>query len=151
MILPFCWNGAFQFIFGWLKVGHKFLYLIVLTDPLSAVILIWRLYALYNQSKLILHLLIGSFLIIVALSIVLEVYLYSRPEAFSGESQFLLGSICVQADGLLYSDRNSNSERQILHGFLQNRANVCDLYFHPDRMLRYLPGCSRRPRPRETP
>lgn len=50
---------------------------------LAEVILIWRLYALYNQSKLILHLLIGSFLVIVALSIVIDIYLYSRPEAFS--------------------------------------------------------------------
>lgn len=135
MLLPCCWNGAFQFIFGWLKASHTFLYLIVLTDFPSAVILIWRLYALYNQSKLILHLLIGSFFIIVSLSIVIDAYLYSRPEAFSGDFQFLLGLVCMQADISLYSGRNSNSKRQILHGFLQSRAYVCDLCFHPDRML----------------
>jgi hypothetical protein len=50
---------------------------------LAEVILIWRLYALYNQSKFILNLLIGSFLIIVALTIGIDSYLYSRPEAFS--------------------------------------------------------------------
>lgn len=102
---------------------------------LAEVILIWRLYALYNQSKLILHLLIGSFLVIVALSIVIDIYLYSRPEAFSGDFQFLLGLICVQANASLYSDRDSNSKRQVLHGCLQSRAYVCDLCFYPDRVL----------------
>jgi len=46
-------------------------------------ILIWRLYALYNRSKRLLHILSGLFLPIVALSIGTDVYLYSRPRAFS--------------------------------------------------------------------
>ncbi|KAG1775212.1 hypothetical protein EV702DRAFT_1047077 [Suillus placidus] len=50
---------------------------------LAEVSLIWRLYALYNQSKFILYVLIGLFLIIVALSIGFDIFLYSRPEAFS--------------------------------------------------------------------
>ncbi|KAG0709439.1 hypothetical protein DFH29DRAFT_231103 [Suillus ampliporus] len=50
---------------------------------LAEVILIWRLYALYNQSKLILYVLLGLFIPIVALSIAMDVFLYSRPAAFS--------------------------------------------------------------------
>ncbi|KAG1795112.1 uncharacterized protein HD556DRAFT_392955 [Suillus plorans] len=50
---------------------------------LAEVILIWRLYALYNRSKFILYLLVGLFLVIAALSIGIDIYLYSRPEAFS--------------------------------------------------------------------
>lgn len=50
----------------------------------SAAILIWRLYALYNRSRRILYVLLGLFLPIVALSIATDVYLYSRPSAFSG-------------------------------------------------------------------
>jgi hypothetical protein len=46
-------------------------------------ILIWRLYALYNRSKSLLYVLIGLFLIIVALSVGMDIYLYSRPVAFS--------------------------------------------------------------------
>ncbi|KAG2144258.1 hypothetical protein DEU56DRAFT_236304 [Suillus clintonianus] len=46
-------------------------------------ILIWRLYALCNQSKLLLYVLGGSFLPIVALLIGTDIYLYSRPNAFS--------------------------------------------------------------------
>ncbi|KAJ8583418.1 hypothetical protein M405DRAFT_884843 [Rhizopogon salebrosus TDB-379] len=46
-------------------------------------ILIWRLYALYNQSKRILCVLLGLFLPIVALSIGADTYLYSRHKAFS--------------------------------------------------------------------
>ncbi|KAG0700768.1 hypothetical protein DFH29DRAFT_604737 [Suillus ampliporus] len=50
---------------------------------LTEVILIWRLYALYNQSKLLLYVLLGLFLPIVALYIGMNIYLYSRPSAFS--------------------------------------------------------------------
>ncbi|KAG2341827.1 hypothetical protein BDR05DRAFT_429510 [Suillus weaverae] len=50
---------------------------------LAEVSLIWRLYALYNQSKFILYVVIGLFLLIVGLSIGSDVFLYSRPEAFS--------------------------------------------------------------------
>ncbi|KAG1812773.1 uncharacterized protein BJ212DRAFT_1578527 [Suillus subaureus] len=46
-------------------------------------ILIWRLYALCNQSKLLLYVLVGLFLPIVALSIGTDIYLYSRPNVFS--------------------------------------------------------------------
>lgn len=46
-------------------------------------ILIWRLYALCNQSKLLLCVLVGSFLPIVALSLGTDIYLYSRPSMFS--------------------------------------------------------------------
>ncbi|KAG1866915.1 hypothetical protein F4604DRAFT_941080 [Suillus subluteus] len=46
-------------------------------------ILIWRLYALCNRSKLLLYVLVGLFLPIVALSIGTDIYLYSRPNVFS--------------------------------------------------------------------
>lgn len=60
-----------------LEWGFSFYFL------LAEVILIWRLYALYNRSKFILYLLVGLFLVIAALSIGSDIYLYSRPEAFS--------------------------------------------------------------------
>ncbi|KAG1907944.1 uncharacterized protein F5891DRAFT_974544 [Suillus fuscotomentosus] len=60
-----------------LEWGFSFYFL------LAEVILIWRLYALYNRSKFILYLLVGLFLVIAALSIGIDIYLYSRPEAFS--------------------------------------------------------------------
>ncbi|KAG1719312.1 uncharacterized protein EDB91DRAFT_475120 [Suillus paluster] len=50
---------------------------------LAEVILIWRLYALYNQSKRLLYVLLGLFLPIVALYIGMDIYLYSRPSVFS--------------------------------------------------------------------
>jgi hypothetical protein len=46
-------------------------------------ILIWRLYAICNQSKLLLYVLVGLFLPIVALSIGTDIYLYSRRNVFS--------------------------------------------------------------------
>ncbi|KAG1735903.1 uncharacterized protein EDB91DRAFT_543961 [Suillus paluster] len=49
----------------------------------SEVILIWRLYALCNQSRLLLYVLVGLFLPIVALSIGMDIFLYSRRDAFS--------------------------------------------------------------------
>ncbi|KAG2143818.1 uncharacterized protein EDB93DRAFT_1251869 [Suillus bovinus] len=49
----------------------------------AEVILIWRLYAICNQSKLVLHVLVGLFLPIVALSIGTDIYLYSRRQVFS--------------------------------------------------------------------
>ncbi|KAG1812938.1 uncharacterized protein BJ212DRAFT_440848 [Suillus subaureus] len=60
---------------------------------LAEVILIWRLYALY-QSRSILYVLIGLFSIVVAISVGMDIFLYSRPVAFSGE--FLLGSIACK-------------------------------------------------------
>ncbi|KAG1739049.1 hypothetical protein EDB19DRAFT_872043 [Suillus lakei] len=50
---------------------------------LAEVILIWRIYALYNQSKPILYVLLGLFIPVVALYIAVDVFLWSRPEAFS--------------------------------------------------------------------
>jgi hypothetical protein len=67
----------------------------------SSAILIWRLYALYNQSKRILCVLLGLFLPIVALSIGADTYLYSRRKAFSGE--FWLGSSWLQADFISFA------------------------------------------------
>lgn len=49
----------------------------------AEIILIWRLYALCNQSKLVLHVLVGLFVPIVALSIGTDIYLYSRRNVFS--------------------------------------------------------------------
>lgn len=49
---------------------------------IAEVILIWRLYALYNRSKLLLRILLGLFLPIVAASIGADVFLYSRPSMF---------------------------------------------------------------------
>ncbi|KAJ8587560.1 hypothetical protein M405DRAFT_302792 [Rhizopogon salebrosus TDB-379] len=46
-------------------------------------ILIWRLYALYNQSRRLLYVLLGLFLPIVVLMIGTDIYLYSRRSAFS--------------------------------------------------------------------
>lgn len=46
-------------------------------------ILIWRLYALSSRSKLLLYVLLGTFLPIVALLIGTDIYLYSRPYTFS--------------------------------------------------------------------
>ncbi|KAG1787504.1 uncharacterized protein HD556DRAFT_1501744 [Suillus plorans] len=52
-------------------------------NPALAAILIWRLYAICDQSKLLLYVLVGLFLPIVALSIGTDIYLYSRRSAFS--------------------------------------------------------------------
>ncbi|KAG2033849.1 hypothetical protein BDR03DRAFT_653387 [Suillus americanus] len=49
----------------------------------AQIILIWRLYALYNRSKLLLRLLLGLFLPIVAVSIGTDIFLYSRSSVFS--------------------------------------------------------------------
>lgn len=49
----------------------------------AEVILIWRLYALYNRSKLLLRVLLGLFIPIVAVSIATDVFLYSRSSVFS--------------------------------------------------------------------
>ncbi|KAJ8587697.1 hypothetical protein M405DRAFT_290077 [Rhizopogon salebrosus TDB-379] len=46
-------------------------------------ILIWRLCALYNQSKRLLYVLLATFLPIVALEIGTDIYLYSRRSAYS--------------------------------------------------------------------
>jgi hypothetical protein len=46
-------------------------------------VLIWRLYALCNQSRLLLYVLVGLFLPIIALSIGTDIYLYSIRNVFS--------------------------------------------------------------------
>ncbi|KAG2137664.1 hypothetical protein BD769DRAFT_1637996 [Suillus cothurnatus] len=74
-ILSCLWNGAIPHI----VVLHKH---IARTEFASTVILIWRLYALYNRSKLLLRILLGLFLPIVAASIGADVFLYSRPSMF---------------------------------------------------------------------
>jgi hypothetical protein len=53
-----------------------------------AVILIWRLYALCNQSKRILYILLGFFLPIVALYIAVDIFLWSQHSAVSSEFLF---------------------------------------------------------------
>ncbi|KAG2368312.1 hypothetical protein BDR07DRAFT_1478369 [Suillus spraguei] len=50
---------------------------------LTEVILIWRLYVLYNKSKLILYVLLGFFLPIVGLYIAVDIFLWSRLSAIS--------------------------------------------------------------------
>jgi hypothetical protein len=50
---------------------------------LAEVILIWRLYVIYNQSKLILHVLLGLFLPIIALYIGVDIFLWSRASAIT--------------------------------------------------------------------
>ncbi|KAG1846484.1 hypothetical protein C8R48DRAFT_732907, partial [Suillus tomentosus] len=50
---------------------------------LAEVILILRLYALYNRSKPILYVLLGLFLPVVALYIAIDVFLWSRPSSIS--------------------------------------------------------------------
>ncbi|KAG2072399.1 hypothetical protein BDR04DRAFT_409888 [Suillus decipiens] len=49
----------------------------------AEVILIWRLYAICHQSKLVLYVLVGLFVPIVALYIGIDIYLYSRRSVFS--------------------------------------------------------------------
>ncbi|KAG1873208.1 hypothetical protein F4604DRAFT_1681249 [Suillus subluteus] len=48
---------------------------------LAEVILIWRLYAIYNQSKLLLYVLLGLFLPVVVIYIAMDIFLWSRPSA----------------------------------------------------------------------
>ncbi|KAG2035125.1 hypothetical protein BDR03DRAFT_1012819 [Suillus americanus] len=50
---------------------------------LAEVVLIWRLYVLYNQSKLILYILLGLFLPVIALYIAMDIFLWSRPSAMT--------------------------------------------------------------------
>jgi hypothetical protein len=74
-----------------LAEGKSYLHILcdtfALTDFAFAVILIWRLYVLY-QSKLILYILLGSFLPIVALYIAMDIFLWSRPSSLSGKFLF---------------------------------------------------------------
>jgi len=76
-------NGVFLYIFAWEKVSQGRIHTFSHTHFAFAVILIWRLYALYNQSKPILYVLLGLFIPIVALYIAVDIYLWSRPSAIS--------------------------------------------------------------------
>jgi hypothetical protein len=145
-------NGDFLYIFAWRKVSHISIHsrTFALTDFAFTVVLIWRLYVLYNQSKLILYVLLGFFLPVVALYIAMDIFLWSRPSAMSGESLFCLGSL--QANAWLHSARNNNhSKYEVLPSFSPYRTYACDICFHPRHMLRYSLGCSRHCRPQEAP
>lgn len=79
-----CWGGLFYIseapcygIFLFFQWGFSVYFC------LAEVILIWRLYALYNQSKPLLYILVGLFLPIVALYIAVDAFLWSRPSALS--------------------------------------------------------------------
>ncbi|KAG2363934.1 hypothetical protein BDR07DRAFT_1402852 [Suillus spraguei] len=50
---------------------------------LAEVVLVWRLYALHNQSKLILYVLLGFLLPVIGLYIAMNIFLWSRPSAMS--------------------------------------------------------------------
>jgi len=90
MFLLFWSIGATRRIFASRKASHSSPNSSSLNaDFASAVILIWRLYAISDRSKRLLYGVLGLFLPIVALSIGTDVYLYSRPSAFSG--RFWLG------------------------------------------------------------
>ncbi|KAG1874854.1 hypothetical protein F4604DRAFT_1680741 [Suillus subluteus] len=60
---------------------------------LTEVILIWRLYVLYNQSKLILYLLLGLFSPVVVLYIGVDIFLWSRSSAVSVEEIIITPNI----------------------------------------------------------
>jgi hypothetical protein len=89
-----CWGGLFYIpqapcygIFVFMQWGISAYF------ALAKVILIWRLYALYNQSKRILYVLLGLFLPIVALYITVDIYLWSRPSAISMEEVIITPNI----------------------------------------------------------
>ncbi|KAG2346274.1 hypothetical protein BDR05DRAFT_73978 [Suillus weaverae] len=79
-----CWGGLF-YIPEAVSYG-MFLFLqwsFSVYFCLAEIILIWRLYALHNQSKRILYVLLGLLLPIVALYIAVDIFLWSRPSAIS--------------------------------------------------------------------
>ncbi|KAG2103068.1 uncharacterized protein F5147DRAFT_838607 [Suillus discolor] len=83
-IISACWGGLF-YIPEAVSYG-MFLFIqwsLSVYFCLGEVILIWRLYALYNQSKPILYVLLVLFIPIVALYIAVDIYLWSRPSAIS--------------------------------------------------------------------
>ncbi|KAG2364662.1 hypothetical protein BDR07DRAFT_770340 [Suillus spraguei] len=79
-----CWGGMF-YMSG--KVSYDIVVVLEWGGSVyfcfAEAILIWRLYALSSRSKLLLYVLLGTFLPIVALLIGTDIYLYSRPHAFS--------------------------------------------------------------------
>ncbi|KAG2069812.1 hypothetical protein BDR04DRAFT_1101087 [Suillus decipiens] len=60
---------------------------------LAEVVLIWRLYAVYDQSKLILYVLLGLLLPVVALYVAMNTFLWSRPSAVSVREVIITPSI----------------------------------------------------------
>ncbi|KAG2043603.1 hypothetical protein BDR03DRAFT_941826 [Suillus americanus] len=89
-----CWGGLFYIpeapcygIFLFMQWGISAYF------ALAKVILIWRLYALYNQSKPILYILLGLFLPIVALYIAVDIFLWSRPSAISVQEVIITPNI----------------------------------------------------------
>ncbi|KAG2149876.1 hypothetical protein BD769DRAFT_1381599 [Suillus cothurnatus] len=60
---------------------------------LTEVVLIWRLYVLYNKPKLLLYVLLGLFLPIVALYIAVDIFLWSRPSAISVQETIITPNI----------------------------------------------------------
>ncbi|KAG1867325.1 hypothetical protein F4604DRAFT_927834 [Suillus subluteus] len=89
-----CWGGLFYIpeavsygIFLFMQWG------ISAYCALAKVILIWRLYALYGQSKLILYVLSGLFLPVVALYIAMDIFLWSRPSAISVQEVIITPNI----------------------------------------------------------
>jgi hypothetical protein len=83
-IIGACWGGLFYMpeapcygIFLLMQWSYSVYFC------LAEVVLIWRLYALHNQSKPILYILVGLFLPIVPLYIAVDIFLWSRPSAIS--------------------------------------------------------------------
>ncbi|KAG1850923.1 hypothetical protein F4604DRAFT_1959292 [Suillus subluteus] len=79
-----CWGGLFYIpeavsygMFLLMQWSYSVYYC------LAEVVLIWRLYAIYNQSKLLLYVLLGLFLPIIAIYIAMDIFLWSRPSAIS--------------------------------------------------------------------
>ncbi|KAG2139265.1 hypothetical protein DEU56DRAFT_324950 [Suillus clintonianus] len=72
-----CWGGLFY----------------IPEAPYVRIILIWRLYALYNQSKPILYVLLGLFIPVIALYIAMDIFLWSRPSAISTEEVMITPNI----------------------------------------------------------
>ncbi|KAG2122933.1 hypothetical protein DEU56DRAFT_67947 [Suillus clintonianus] len=89
-----CWGGLFYIPAA---VSH-IIFLIMqwgwsLYFCLAEVLLIWRLYALYNQSKPILYVLLGLFLPVIALYIAMDIFLWSRPSAVSTDEIIITPNI----------------------------------------------------------
>ncbi|KAG2153151.1 hypothetical protein DEU56DRAFT_470314 [Suillus clintonianus] len=89
-----CWGGLFYIPEA---VSHGIFLLmqwgISLYFCLAEVILIWRLYVLYNQSKPVLYVLLGFFIPVIALYIAMDIFLWSRPSAISTEEVMITSNI----------------------------------------------------------
>lgn len=95
-------------------------------------ILIWRLYAVYNCSKLLLRVLLGLFIPVVVVTIATDVFLYSRPEVFSVQEIM-------------------TANAKYCTFFFQGGAFACDLFVYPHGVLRYPPSHPRSCQTRKTP